>query len=64
MKPYINTAGTLVIPFDSDQKYWWWAGGQSIGAILVELNAPPGVTAKYVPQHQKCTIACTIAVEV
>lgn len=37
-KPYLNKWGDLVIPYNSDSKYWWWAGGQSIGETLKELE--------------------------
>jgi hypothetical protein len=47
-KPYINNRGELIIPFDCDLKYRWWAGGQSVAQILVELNAPPEVWRRYV----------------
>ncbi|SRR5712692_6117453 len=46
-RPYINQRGELIIPFDSDPRYHWWAGGQSIAATLAELNAPPDVWARY-----------------
>jgi hypothetical protein len=47
--PYIDTTGTLVIPFESDPKYHWWAGGQTIAATLTDLSASPDVCARYVP---------------
>lgn len=36
--PYFESDGDLVIPFDSDQKYHWWAGGQSISETIKELK--------------------------
>jgi hypothetical protein len=47
--PYIDATGTLVIPFDSDPKYYWWAGGQTVAATLTELGASPDVRIRYVP---------------
>ena len=47
--PYIDEQGILVIPFTSDPKYHWWAGGQSIMETLQELKAPPEVIGKYAP---------------
>ena len=46
-KPYINHRGELIIPFDGDPKYHWWAGGQSVAATLRELNAPREVWERY-----------------
>jgi hypothetical protein len=36
--PYFNSIGDLVIPFDADPKYFWWAGGQSISETREELQ--------------------------
>lgn len=46
--PYIDKAGVLVVPFHSDPRYHWWAGGQSIRETLRELNSSPEVIALYV----------------
>ncbi len=46
-KPYMNKDGTLVIPFESDPQYHWWAGGQSIADTLRELGAPLKVWRRY-----------------
>ena len=46
--PYIDEHGILVMPFNCNPKYWWWAGGQTIIETLRELNAPNEVIAKYV----------------
>ena len=37
-EPYVTSFGVLVIPFNSDKKYHYWAGGQSICDILKELG--------------------------
>ena len=50
--PYIDATGTLVIPFDSDPKYHWWRGGQSITETLKELNASPDVLVRYSPKYR------------
>lgn len=47
-KPWIDQKGNLIIPFDSNPKYHYWAGGQSLKETLDELNAPPEVYARYV----------------
>ncbi len=38
---------TLIIPFDSDPKYYHWKGGQSQMETLAELNAPANLFARY-----------------
>ena len=47
--PYINEQGVLVIPFESDPRFHWWAGGQTILETLHELKAPDEVIDKYGP---------------
>jgi hypothetical protein len=37
--PYLTPGGTLVIPLDSDPKYHWWKGGQSVKATMAEVQA-------------------------
>ena len=46
MNPYIKN-NNLVIPVNCDQKYKYWAGGQSILETLKELEAPEEVVKKY-----------------
>ena len=46
--PLLNARDELIIPFNSEAKYHWWAGGQSIAKTLAELNAPPDVWRRYV----------------
>ena len=36
--PYIDPAGTIIIPFAADQKYHYWNGGQPLSETLRELN--------------------------
>lgn len=36
--PYFDENGDLLIPFNTDQKYQWWAGGQSITETTIELK--------------------------
>ena len=38
-RPFLTAAGDLVIPFDSDPKYHWWKGGQSVKQTLAEVRA-------------------------
>jgi hypothetical protein len=47
-RPYLNDHGELIISFDSDPKYHWWAGGQSLHETLKELDAPPEVAGRYI----------------
>lgn len=47
--PYLTRAGVLVIPFDCDRRYRWWAGGQSILRTVDELGAPPAVRNAHDP---------------
>jgi len=37
-KPYLLDDGSLVIPSTSPEKYWWWAGGQSVEQTKAELS--------------------------
>lgn len=37
--PHLLADGTLVIPFNSDPKYHWWKGGQSIAQTRAEVLA-------------------------
>ena len=38
-KAYLDNQGRLRIPLDTDDKYRWWQGGQSVFATLLELGA-------------------------
>jgi hypothetical protein len=46
-RPYLNALGELIIPFNADPRYRWWAGGQSIAQTLLELNASPEILRRY-----------------
>lgn len=46
-KPFLHH-GELRIPMDADDKYRYWAGGQSIFDTLLELSAPDSVIEKYI----------------
>jgi len=48
--PYLDENGLLIIPFEADEKYHWWAGGQSLRETLLELGATPDILARYVEQ--------------
>lgn len=41
-KPYMETDWGLVIPFDSNSRYHWWAGGQTIETTEREFKKTPG----------------------
>lgn len=45
--PYVPDYGSLVIPYNSPQKYHWWDRGRSIKDILRELGASPDILKKY-----------------
>jgi hypothetical protein len=36
--PYLDDSGDVVIPFDSDPRFHWWAGGQTLKETLSELE--------------------------
>lgn len=38
VEPYVTEYGILVIPWNSPQRYWYWAGGQSVCDTLKELG--------------------------
>jgi hypothetical protein len=46
-RPYIDNNGTIIIPFNADQKYQPWNGGQPLSVTLKELNAPKDIWSKY-----------------
>ncbi len=37
-EPYVTNFGVLIIPFNSDKKYHYWNGGQSLCDTLKELG--------------------------
>lgn len=43
-------SGCLVIPFDCDPRYHYWAGGQAIADTLLELGATADVLRRYDPE--------------
>lgn len=47
VRPYITSEGNLIIPFDADEKYHYWRGGQSLASTLLELDAPFEVWRRY-----------------
>ena len=47
-KPYIDANGTIVIPFNINQKYHFWNGGQPLSVTLQELNATEDIWNKHV----------------
>jgi hypothetical protein len=47
LRPYLDRNNTLRIPFDSDPKYHWWAGGQSIAETLAQLEVSPEIWRQY-----------------
>ena len=37
-EPFITKGGALTIPFESDPRYHWWNGGQSLAETMAELT--------------------------
>jgi hypothetical protein len=50
--PYLDERGTLIIPTDSDPKYHYWKGGQSVVITLKELGAPLAVLRRFVNEAE------------
>ncbi len=46
--PYFDKGGDIVIPFDSDKKYHYWAGGQLLSKTIEEIKALNGEPAPLV----------------
>ncbi|MFH1076252.1 MAG: hypothetical protein V1753_05335 [Pseudomonadota bacterium] len=40
--------GAIIIPFNADQKYHFWNGGQHLSDTLMELNAPEDIWGKHI----------------
>jgi hypothetical protein len=38
--PHFTLGGTLVVPFDSPQRFHWWKSGQSVALTLADLKRP------------------------
>jgi hypothetical protein len=36
--PFLMADGTVVIPFNSPERYHWWKGGQSVRQTVAELK--------------------------
>ncbi len=48
-KPFLTSAGELIIPRCSPSRYHWWKeGGQSLRETLQELGASSEVVSRYV----------------
>ncbi|HHT9115495.1 MAG: hypothetical protein HY607_06170 [Planctomycetes bacterium] len=45
--PYITDYGSLIIPHNSPQKYYWWNRGQCIKDTLRELGASDEILKRY-----------------
>jgi hypothetical protein len=55
--PYIDHTGTIIIPFNADQKYHFWNGGQHLSDTLLELNVPEDVWGKHTEKPYSGNIA-------
>ena len=52
-KPYLHSDGSLVIPFGSIERYFYWMnGGQRLLDTLDELGASEEVRRKYMHVNQ------------
>jgi len=45
--PYIHPTGDIIIPFNADQKYHFWNGGQHLSDTLIELDVPEDIWNKH-----------------
>jgi hypothetical protein len=45
--PYFDNNGSIIIPFNFDQKYHFWNGGQPVSENLMVLNAPEHIWSKH-----------------
>jgi hypothetical protein len=45
--PYIDDAGHIVIPFNSDPKYHFWNGGQPLSVTLQQMKITEDVWKKH-----------------
>jgi len=46
--PYLSKNNDLIIPHNTELKYRWWQGGQSIFETLLELGAGEDILDRYV----------------
>jgi len=46
--PYISSNECLIIPCNSDPKYHYWNGGQSLAETLLELKVAESIWNKYI----------------
>jgi len=46
-KPYLTPTGSLIIPCNTEAKYRYWQGGQTVLKTLKEIGAPPEVIQHY-----------------
>lgn len=46
-RPYLDSAGELVIPVNAPSKYRWWTGGQSVTDTLRELYEERAAIMQY-----------------
>lgn len=49
-RPYIDRRGDLIIPFESNPKYHYWADGQELFQTLMELKVCKEIWNRYCPQ--------------
>ena len=45
--PYIDSSGSIVIPFNSDPQYHFWKGGQDLSATLQEMKVTEELWKKH-----------------
>ena len=61
--PYIDHAGTIIIPFNADPKYHYWNGGQPLSQTMIELNITKDIWGKHTvkPYPENAALAGDVA---
>jgi len=54
-EPFLTAGGDLSIPFDSDPKYHWWKGGQSVKQTRAEVLAKMEAQQRQAPASPTVT---------
>jgi hypothetical protein len=45
--PYFDNNGSIIMHFNSDEKYHFWNGGQPLSETITELNAQEDIWSKH-----------------
>jgi hypothetical protein len=46
--PYTDHTGTMIIPFNTGQKYHFWNGGQPLSDTLLALNTSQDIWRRHI----------------